>query len=82
MVCWPVQVLIEFVYDLSLGEGGDCCWKRQVVRPVSNCLQVREFARKWFLLESVQHQLQALRLPDQAYYRDLEREISTDGLCL
>jgi hypothetical protein len=37
-----VQVVIEPVYDLSPGEGGDCCWKRQAVRPVSNSLQVRE----------------------------------------
>ena len=74
--------MIDPVYDLSLGEGGDCCWKRQVVRTVSNSLQVREFARKWFLLESVQHQLRALRLPDPACCRDLEREVSTDGLCV
>jgi hypothetical protein len=33
-------------------------------------------------LESVQHQLQALRLPDPACCRDPEREVSTDGLCL
>ena len=68
MACWLVQVVIEPVYDLSLGEGGDCCWKRQVVRPMSNSLQVREFAGKWFLPESVQHQLRALRLPDLAYF--------------
>jgi hypothetical protein len=57
VACWPVQVVIEPVYDLSPGEGGDCCWKRQVVRPVSNSLLVREFVGKWFLPESVQHQL-------------------------
>jgi hypothetical protein len=28
VVCWPLQVVIEPVYDLSLGEGGDYCWKR------------------------------------------------------
>jgi hypothetical protein len=61
--CCPVQVVIEPVCDLSLGEGGGCCWKR-------------------FLPESVQHQLQALRLPDLACCRDPEREVSTDGLCL
>jgi hypothetical protein len=79
---WPVQVVIEPVYDLSPSEGGVCCWKRQVVKPVSNSLQVREFAGKWFLLESVQHQLQALRLPDSTCFRDPEREVSTDGLFL
>jgi hypothetical protein len=61
--CCPVQVVIEPVCDLSLGEGGGCCRKR-------------------FLPESVQHQLQALRLPDPACCRDPEREVSTDGLCL
>ena len=75
MACCPVQVVIEPVYDLSLGEGGDCFWKRQVVRPVSNSLRVREFVGKWFLPESVQHQLRALRLPDLAYYQDPEREV-------
>jgi hypothetical protein len=63
------------MYDLSLGEGGGCCWKRQVVRPVSNSFQVREFVGKWVLLESVQHQLRALRLPDLACCRDPEREV-------
>jgi hypothetical protein len=28
MICCPVQVVIEPVCDLSLGEGGECCWKR------------------------------------------------------
>jgi hypothetical protein len=82
VACWPVQVVSEPVYDLFPGEGGDCCWKRQVVRPVSNSLQVREFVGKRFLPESVQHQLRALRLPDPACCRDPEREVSTDGLCL
>ena len=77
-----MKALIEPVYDLSPSEGGDCCWKRQVVRHVRNSLQVREFARKWFLPESVQHQLQALRLPDSTSFRDPEREVSTDGLFL
>jgi hypothetical protein len=36
------------VYDLSAGEGGDCGWKRQVVRPVSNSVPVKEFVGKWF----------------------------------
>ena len=75
MAYWPVKVVIEPMYDLSLGEGGDYCWKRQVVRPVRNSLQVREFAGKWFLPESVQHQLQALRLPDLACFRDPKREV-------
>jgi hypothetical protein len=61
--CCLVQVVIDPVCDLSLGEGGGCCWKR-------------------FLPKSVQHQLQALRLPDPACCRDPEREVSTDGLCL
>jgi hypothetical protein len=43
VACWPMQVVIEPVYDLSPSEGGDCGWKRKVVRPVSNSLQVREF---------------------------------------
>jgi hypothetical protein len=30
------KLCVELVYDLSSGEGGDCGWKRQVVRPVSN----------------------------------------------
>jgi hypothetical protein len=38
MACWLMQVFIESVYDLSPGEGGDYCWKRQVFRPVSNSL--------------------------------------------
>jgi hypothetical protein len=46
--CCLVQVVIEPMCDLFLGEGGGCCWKR-------------------FLPESIQHQLQALRLPDPAY---------------
>jgi hypothetical protein len=82
VACWLVQVVIEPVYDLSPGEGGVCCWKRKVVRPVSNSLQVREFAGKWFLPESFQHQLRALRLPDLACCRDPEREVSTNGMCL
>jgi hypothetical protein len=53
MACWPVQVVIEPLYDLFPNEGGDCCWKRQVVRHVSNSFQVREFVGNWFLLESV-----------------------------
>ena len=68
--------------NLSLGEGGDYFWKRQVVRPMGNSLQVREFVGKRFLPESVQHQLQTLRLPDPAYCRDPEGEVSTDGLCV
>ena len=63
MNCYLVQVEIEPVCDLSLGEGGGCSWKR-------------------FLPESVQHQLQALRLLDPACCRDPEREVSTDGLVL
>jgi hypothetical protein len=54
----------------------EACW------PVSNSFQVKEFAGKWFLPESVQHQLRALRLPDPACCRDPEREVSTDGLCV
>jgi hypothetical protein len=53
VACWLVQVVSEPVHDLFPGEGGDFCWKRQVVRPVGNSLQVREFARKQFLPESV-----------------------------
>jgi hypothetical protein len=64
------------VYDLSSGEGGDCGWKKQVVRPVSNSFQVKEFAGKRFLPESVQHQLQTLRLPDPACCRDPERRLA------
>jgi hypothetical protein len=64
------------VYDLSSGEGGDCGWKKQVVRPVSNSFQVKEFAGKRFLPESVQHKLQTLRLPDPACCRDLERRLT------
>jgi hypothetical protein len=56
--------------------------KKQVVRPVSNSFQVKEFAGKWFLPESAQHQLRARRLPDPACCRDPEREVSTDGLCV
>ena len=44
--------------------------------------QVKEFAGKCFLPESVQHQLRALRLPDPACCRDSEREASTNELCL
>jgi hypothetical protein len=50
--------------------------------PVSNSFQVKELVGKWFLPESAQHQLQALRLPDPAYCRGPEREVSTDGLCM
>jgi hypothetical protein len=57
MICYPVQVVIEPMYDLSLGEGGGCGWKRQVIRPASNSIQVREFVGKLFLPEIVQHQL-------------------------
>ena len=39
-------------------------------------------ARKCFLPESVQHQLRALRLLDLSCCRDLEGEVSTDGLCV
>ena len=60
------KLCVEIVYDLSSGEGGDYGWKRQVVRPVSNPFQVKEFFGKWFLPENAQHQLQALRLPDPA----------------
>ena len=70
------------MYDLSSGEGGDCGWKKKVVRPVSNSFRVKEFVGKWFLPESAQHQLRALRLPDPTYFRDPEREVSTDGLCM
>jgi hypothetical protein len=60
----PVQVVIEPVCDLSLGEGGGCCWKR-------------------FLPESVQHQLQALRLPDRWPVAETQRgRLAPDGLCL
>ena len=72
----------KLVYDLSFGEGGEGGWKRQVVRPVSNSFQVKEFAGKCFLPESVRHQLRALRLPDPACCRDLEGEVNTDGLCV
>ena len=47
------KLCADLVYDLSSGEGGDCGWKRQVVKPVNNSFQVKEFAGKWFLLESV-----------------------------
>ena len=70
------------MYDLSSGEGGVCGWKRQVVRHVSNSFQVKELVGKWFLPDSAQHQLRALRLPDLAYCQDPEREVSTDGLCV
>jgi hypothetical protein len=70
------------VCNLSPGEGGDCGLKKQVVRPVSNSFQVKEFVGKCFLPESVQHQLRALRLPDPACCRDPEGEVSTDGLCV
>ena len=56
--------------------------KKQVVRPVSNSFQVKEFAGKCFLPESVWHQLRALRLPDLACCRDPGGEVSTDGLCV
>jgi hypothetical protein len=53
-----------------------------VVRPVSNSSQVKEFAGKWLLPESAQHQLRALRLPDPACCQGRERDVSTDGLCV
>jgi hypothetical protein len=70
------------VCNLSPGEGGDGGLKKQVVRPASNSFQVKEFAGKCFLPESVRHQLRALRLPDPACCRDPEGEVSTDGLCV
>jgi hypothetical protein len=76
------KLCAELVYDLSSGEGGNCGWKRQVVRPVSNSFQVEEFVGKWFLPESAQHQLRTLRLPDLTYCRDPEGEVSNDGLCV
>jgi hypothetical protein len=63
-------------------DGARVVGRGRVVRPVSNSFQVKEFVGKWFLPESVQHQLQALRLPDPACCRDPEREVSTDGLCV
>ena len=50
--------------------------KKQVVRPVSNSFQVKEFAGKRFLPESVQHQLQTLILSDPACYQYLERMLA------
>jgi hypothetical protein len=71
----PVFVFPVFVVARSSGLR-EACW------PVSNSFQVKEFAGKWFLPESAQHQLRALRLPDPACCRDPEREVSTDGLCV
>ena len=71
----PVYVFPVFVVAHSSGLR-EACW------PVKNSFQVKEFAGKWFLPESAQHQLRALRLPDPACCRDLEREVSTDGLCV
>ena len=49
---------------------------REVGWPVRNSFQVKEFARKWFLPESAQHQLRALRLPDPACCRDPEGRLA------
>jgi hypothetical protein len=51
-------------------------WKKQVVRPASNSFQMKEFVGKRFLPESVQHQLQTLRLPNLACWRDPERRLA------
>jgi hypothetical protein len=71
----PVSVFPMFVVAHSSGLR-EACWT------VSNSFQVKEFVGNWFLPESAQHQLQALRLPDLACFRDPEREVSTDGLCV
>ena len=65
----PVSVFPVFVMARSSGLR-ESCW------PMSNSFQVKEFAGKWFLPESAQHQLRALRLPDPAYCRDLEGRLA------
>jgi hypothetical protein len=71
----PMSIFLVFVVARNFGLC-EACW------PVSNSFQVKEFVGKWFLPESAQHQLWAMRLPDPACCRDPEGEVSTDGLCM
>jgi hypothetical protein len=62
----------------------NCCPVQVVIEPVCDLSLSEGGGCGWkrSLPESVQHQLQALRLPDPACCRDPVREVSTDGLCL
>jgi hypothetical protein len=62
----------------------NCCLVQVVIDPMCDLSLGRGGGCCWkrFLPESVQHQLQALRLLDPAYCQDPKREVSNDGLCL
>jgi hypothetical protein len=62
----------------------NCCPVQVVIELVCDLSLGKGGGCCWerFLPESVQHQLQTLRLPDLACCRGPEREVSTDGLGL
>jgi hypothetical protein len=47
------KLCYDLVYDLTSGEGGDCGWKGQVVRPVRSSFEEKEFAGKYSLRLSI-----------------------------